>query len=217
MESLPCNNHAKHPRNCYHPFALILSIFLTISAGCAIIPENQPLAGTLVPPTATLSTYEQTQMELLETAHALATKMAANDPIATAAAIATLQIGSENNESGTNSNTVQSETISPTDEKRGPDNSVIPSDIPLPEGDLDNFHGSLSFISYSTTSNLNAVSEFYITQMQINKWNIVDTGTFITENIAQLQFTKEEKKASVTINDNPISESVSVVITIQNQ
>ena len=217
MESSPSKNHAKPSHNHYHPYALILSIFLTIGAGCAIIPENQPLTGTLVTPTATLSSNEQAELELLETAQALATKMAASDPIATAAAIVTIQIGSDNNESRTNSNSGQIETITPTDERKGPDNSIIPSDIPLPEGDLLNFYGSLSFISYSTRAEINSLSEFYITQMQINKWKIEESGTFITESIAQLQFIKPERKASVTINDNPISESVSVVITIQNK
>jgi len=198
---------------------LLLVLLLFISAGCALIPETDPQASASHESTPTSSISSPSDMDLLATAQTLATQIGGVDPVATAAAFATAQARTAalNTASGEATIRVPNETLTPTERGAGPNNAVVPDSIPIPEGDKENFISSPNFVSFTSTYALKTLTEFYVTEMQKNEWTISEIGTFITESDAQLNYLKPDRKATISLQFNLISERVTVVITVQNR
>lgn len=198
---------------------LLPVLLLFISAGCALIPETDPQASASHESTPTSSISSPSNMDLLATAQTLATQIGGVDPVATAAAFATAQARTAalNTASGDATIPAPKETLTPAEGGAGPNNTVVPDSIPIPEGGIDNFISSPNFVSFSSTFALKTLTEFYVTEMQKNEWTISGSGTFITESDARLNYLKPDREATISLQLNPLSERVTVVITILNK
>ena len=92
-----------------------------------------------------------------------------------------------------------------------------PTDIPIVEGETDNFFSSNDVVSYLTSMEFSDVLEFYQQQMSINGWEELESESIITGDTAVLNFDKSERKAIVTLSINPLDGKTIVLITMIEQ
>jgi hypothetical protein len=198
---------------------LLLFLLCAIASSCTLVPDSGPSASASDESTPTAPPDIPSDIELLATAHTVATQISNADPLRTAEAFATVQArtAAQNTKLGESPNPPPRETITPTGGGTGPGGSILPEGIAVPEFTLFNFFSSLNFVSFSSKETLNTLTEFYLVEMQKNGWTILNLGTYITISDAQLHYEKNDRKATITIQLNPISERVSVVITILNK
>jgi len=198
---------------------MVLSLSFLLAGGCVLIPDSEPQSGAPRTSKTVAPTDAPNQTELMETAQALATQVSYVDPVATAIAFATAQ--AKANEQMLSSNaqitSTPQETPTPTQARVGPNNSEIPIDIPIPEDDLENLHSSPIFLSFTTSRNIQFLTQFYLTEMSTFDWKFNDIGTYIAETDAQLNYQKPGKKATISMQTNPITGLVTVVISIQKR
>lgn len=189
---------------------LILAVYLT---GCGLIPTSTTQARPIQ--SATPESIEQSN--LMATSEALQTQIEDIDPIASAAAFATEQASSKPTDlaNARETETALQATPSPTQERTGPNGEPVPQDIPFPESYISDFYSSRNFISYFTTFDISSLTQYYIANMQPFGWKISEAGTYISETDAQLVFEKPESIATILFRQNPLSEQISVVITVQ--
>lgn len=198
---------------------LVLFLLCAIVSSCALIPDSGPSASVSDESTPTAPPDIPSDIELLATAHTIATQISNVDPLRTAEAFATVQArtAAQNTNSGESPNPQPRETLTPTGGRTGPDGRILPDGIAVPEFNLINFFSSPNFVSFSSKETLNTLTEFYLVEMQENDWTILNLGTYITISDAQLHYEKNDRKATITIQLNQISERVSVVIIILNK
>lgn len=198
---------------------IILILLCAITSSCMFIPDSDSSASASDEATATVSVNTPSDIELLATAHTLATQISAADPVGTAEVFATAQARTtaHNVNLTETSNPPPRDTLTPTGGGIGPDGSILPEGIAVPEFSVINFFSSPNFVSFSSKESLNTLTEFYLVEMQENGWTILNLGTYITISNAQLNYEKIDRKATITLQLNPISERVSVVITIMNK
>jgi len=89
-----------------------------------------------------------------------------------------------------------------------------PEDIPVVGGQKDNLFTTASIVSYSTSLTVKEVQAFYEEEMPANGWAENKDNRVSTEDTAVLQYEKSGRKATVTINLNPIAHQTIVLITI---
>ncbi|UCH61222.1 MAG: hypothetical protein JSV61_07000, partial [Anaerolineales bacterium] len=92
-----------------------------------------------------------------------------------------------------------------------------PEDIPVVEGERQNFIASSQLVSYFTRLDFQQVVDFYQAQMPANGWSLLEEGIVQAENTATLNYVKADRLASVTLTVNPLDNQTIVVITIQNR
>jgi hypothetical protein len=91
-----------------------------------------------------------------------------------------------------------------------------PTDIPIiTEGDTEEFLGSETIVSYATSWEFQSVLTFYETEMPEYGWLAESDGTLKTEQTAIINYSKQNKAATITISKNPLGETTFVLITIQ--
>jgi hypothetical protein len=90
-----------------------------------------------------------------------------------------------------------------------------PADIPLVEGDREDFTANDSLVSYSTSLQFADVVGFYKTQMPENGWTIDEQSSVETGSSAILNYSKADRTALVIINADPANNKTLVAITIQ--
>ncbi len=99
----------------------------------------------------------------------------------------------------------------------GTPNSV-PSDIPLPTPDrLEQLNSNASMVVFYTSIKYGVVVNFYKTGMVKNGWKAVAQGTMTTATTTVLNFSKDNRIASVVITFSPSDNKTGVVITIQTK
>jgi hypothetical protein len=97
----------------------------------------------------------------------------------------------------------------------GTPNSV-PSDIPLPSQDrLEQLNSNSGMVVFYTTIKYGNVVKFYKTEMVNKGWKAVAEGTTDTGKAAVLNFSKDNRTASVVVTLSPNDNKTGVVITIQ--
>lgn len=93
-----------------------------------------------------------------------------------------------------------------------------PTDIPVMDGEqASDFFGSKDVVSYSTDNDLQAVIDFYKTQMPENGWSPVPDGNMESDRAAILKFEKSERSATVTLAFNTDDQTTFVMILIVSQ
>lgn len=189
---------------------LILTVYLT---GCGLLATST----TQARPVQSATPGPISQADLLATSESLQTQVEAIDPIASAAAFATEQAlaNPQDTDNANSTEIAQEATPSPTQERTGPNGEPVPQDIPFPESNISDFYSSRNFISFFTTFEISALTQYYIANMQSYGWKLTETGTYISETDAQLVFDKTENIATILFRKNPLSEQISVVITVQ--
>ncbi len=89
-----------------------------------------------------------------------------------------------------------------------------PEDIPVIEGQKEMFYQSPVLVSYIVTVPYAQAVEFYKNQMPANGWSKVEQDWVETEMLSNLQFEKNDRKASVLLTSAPGEGKATVVITI---
>lgn len=92
-----------------------------------------------------------------------------------------------------------------------------PSDIPLVEGNREDFTATSNLVSYTTTLQFADVDSFYKTQMPENGWTLDEQSSVETGNSAILNYSKSDRTALVIINVDPANNKTIVAITIQSK
>jgi hypothetical protein len=90
-----------------------------------------------------------------------------------------------------------------------------PEDIPIMDGDKNGFVATSASVSYFTTSDLQKALTFYQTEMPKNGWTLVEAGTRIGDNDAELHYEKNGRKATVILATIPFVNQTTVVITLE--
>lgn len=89
-----------------------------------------------------------------------------------------------------------------------------PADIPLLEGERANQFNSSALVTYTSQSTFEAAVAFYEAQMPAQGWTQDTNSTLKTDNNAVLTFTKDSRRATVTITPSPYGSGILVVIAI---
>ncbi len=90
-----------------------------------------------------------------------------------------------------------------------------PADIPIVGGEIDNLIESSETVSYITPLPFDLVLGFYKNEMPLLGWAPVETGTFEAEHTAVLHFDKPDRRTSITLTTNPLTDQTIVLVTIQ--
>jgi hypothetical protein len=90
-------------------------------------------------------------------------------------------------------------------------------DIPVLEGDKEMFFQSGSLVSYLTPLPYLQVLDFYKTQMPAAGWVKVDQNWFESDKAATLNYTKDNRLATVTLGPSPGSNQTMVLILIKEK
>jgi len=99
----------------------------------------------------------------------------------------------------------------------GTPNSV-PSDIPLPQQDkLEQLNSNPGMVVFYTSIKYRTVVNFYKTEMVNKGWSAVTQGTTQTTTTSILNFSKDNRTASVVITQSSNDNKTGVVITIQTK
>ncbi len=89
-----------------------------------------------------------------------------------------------------------------------------PPNIPLVGGEINDFFGSSSLVSYTTPMNLNDVIDFYRNAMPNYGWSTGDDTSVLTSTYAVLSFMNADQRCTVTLSANPLNDDTIVLISI---
>jgi hypothetical protein len=92
-----------------------------------------------------------------------------------------------------------------------------PEDIPLlPTESINSLVATQSLVSYLTSEEYRSVTSFYSDAMPAEGWSLTSSGNLETDNLAILNFEKENRKATLTIVKNVINDQTAVTILIKD-
>ena len=89
-----------------------------------------------------------------------------------------------------------------------------PSNIPLVGGEVNDFFGSNSLVSYTTPMDLDDVVDFYRDAMPNYGWDTGDDTTVLTSTYAVLSFKNADQRCTITLSLNPLNGDTIVLISI---
>jgi hypothetical protein len=92
-----------------------------------------------------------------------------------------------------------------------------PPDIPIVEGETENFFASEVFVSYTTPMDFDEVVTYYQEEMPKNGWQSDDESSFSIEGTSLFYFTKSNRVAIVTISSEAADGATAVLITLQSE
>lgn len=139
-----------------------------------------------------------------QTAEALATELEQGGLAETAQALATEAQGSGLAETAQAVATEGSLTL-----------GEAPDDIPVMEGEKSLFFGTEEVVSYFIDADYDDVLAFYKQEMPANDWQPVASETVEAEGSAVLVYEKADRKAYVTLSQDPVQGNTIVQVTIQ--
>jgi hypothetical protein len=90
-----------------------------------------------------------------------------------------------------------------------------PADIPVVEGENQNYNASDSFVTYSTPLGLADVLNFYKTEMPNQGWTKVEEGSVETDQSAILNYDKLDRTATVVLTAGTAGGGTIVAVTVQ--
>ena len=90
-----------------------------------------------------------------------------------------------------------------------------PADIPVFEGQKDDLVSSAEIVSYISAGSFQEILDFYEREMPSNGWSKVNQDSSILENLANLTYQKNGRKAIILITHVPFISQTTVLITIQ--
>jgi hypothetical protein len=94
---------------------------------------------------------------------------------------------------------------------------TLPEDIPVVEGEKDNYIKSENIVTYQTPLDLNSVKEFYTREMPVNGWSLVENQSQLNGNNLLLVYDKPDRKSNITLQLNPLGNQTIVIIAIENK
>jgi hypothetical protein len=101
---------------------------------------------------------------------------------------------------------------------QGSNPNGVPGDIPLPPPDrLEQLNSTAGMVVFYTDMKYGNVVKFYKTGMVTAGWTAVVQGTTSTANTTVLNYSKDNRIASVVITLSPSDNKTGVVITIQTK
>jgi hypothetical protein len=89
-----------------------------------------------------------------------------------------------------------------------------PDDIPIIDGQNSDLVASPEFVSYQTDADYKTAVSFYKDGMSKNGWTLDANASFDTDAAAILDFTKDKRKATVTITPDATTKTTIILITI---
>ncbi len=89
-----------------------------------------------------------------------------------------------------------------------------PPNIPVVGGEISDFFGSDSLVSYTTPMSLDDVVDFYRNAMPNYGWGTGDDTTVLTSTYAVLSFKNADQRCTVTLSLNPLNGDTIVLISI---
>lgn len=91
-----------------------------------------------------------------------------------------------------------------------------PEDIPILSDELvTNLFTNAKIVTYTASTDLKAVVDYYETAMPAQDWIDVSDSNAITEIAAVLKFFKPDRVATITLSSTPIPEQTIILITIR--
>lgn len=94
----------------------------------------------------------------------------------------------------------------------------VPDGIPLPPLDrLEQLSSNAGMVAFFTSMKYGNVVNFYKTQMANNGWQAVEQGTTVTATSTVLNYSKDNRTASVMITYNSSDNMTGVLITVQTK
>lgn len=206
---------------------LLAVLVLAIVISCSILPE---LGGNSTEVLKTMQAYAshvnglgldataatymtQEGSKLLSTVQAVVTEHR-DEWIATAGAFTTEQ-GSKliaTAEAYSTQEDIKATIAALVTQARGLLAGTVPDDIPIMGAQTENLTQSSGMVSFTTSTDLPTVLEYYKNQMPANGWEKVEQGSLESEYSAVLNYIKGDRAASVTINRNPSGGTIVAII-----
>jgi hypothetical protein len=209
----------------------LISILLIAVFACQAVSGVQERVDTVKSTAMSVATDVQQGRDLIGTARAITTQVGGSGLIQTAQALAT-----QADESGLLS-TAQAfateqgpglvETALAVATQEGPailataqayitqaSPGTAPEDIPIIDGQKEMFYQSAELVSYIISVPYAQVVEFYKNQMPANGWTKVDQDWVETGLISNLQFEKNDRRASIVLTTSSGGNGATVLITI---
>ncbi len=93
----------------------------------------------------------------------------------------------------------------------------VPPNIPLVYGEVNDFFGSNSLVTYTTPIGLQEVVDFYRQTMPAHGWDIGSDTTVLTSGYAILSYGNSVEKATITLSKNPFNGDTIVLINISDK
>jgi hypothetical protein len=92
-----------------------------------------------------------------------------------------------------------------------------PEDIPLlPEDVINSLFATQNMVSFLTTDDHRSVISFYKDALPAEGWSLTSRGNLETDNLAILNFEKDNRRAILTVVNNAINAQTAVTILINN-
>ena len=192
----------------------LAALMILLISGCSLIPNTETSADAAHAPTPTPTEIQLDRDELVGTANAYSTMIAGGNPAATVAAHNTAQAAEAERSQPTDTSAAAYKTPSPVLGERG---VPIPADIPIPKGGVENLFNSPNLVSYTSIDDFSYLASYYESKMPNLDWTKVEAGSYGTVNAAHLIFEKSNRKVTISIQENLISQNVTVVITLRNK
>ena len=95
---------------------------------------------------------------------------------------------------------------------RGYLSGTMPDDIPIMGAQAENLVQTSNMVSYTTSTELPLVVEYYKNQMPANGWELVNQNSAESDTSAVFTYIKNDRSASVTLNRNPIGGTIVAII-----
>lgn len=152
----------------------------------------------------------------LATAQAMATELASSGFKETALAVVTQEapgLKETANAVATQGLPAMEQTIQAIAGNASPNNA--PEDIPLLEGEKENFYATSSFVSYTCSLDLATASDFYQNQMPLQGWSLQEDDSASAGGVVSLSYVKAERVATITLTE--AGSTTLVVIVIEPQ
>lgn len=92
-----------------------------------------------------------------------------------------------------------------------------PEDIPVMEGEKENYLAGEFLVSYATPVSFDEVVEFYGREMPANGWTEEEQISVKSDRVVSFGFRKGSRNVTITISANPINRKTTVVILISGQ
>ena len=187
---------------------LLISLLVGASLGCQLVNnvrEGVQMVGT---GQAIATDFGEFATQFIpsgieETAQAIATEVEQSGFLETAQSAITEQVPSLGE-------TVQAVA---TEVYTSPEDA--PADIPVMDLELSAFIGSPQSVSYFVNAELQDVVDFYKREMPAKGWTESSTNPSSDENIIELEYEKEGRKANIVITQIPFVGQTTVVISIE--
>ncbi|MCX8062840.1 MAG: hypothetical protein N3D16_09685 [Anaerolineales bacterium] len=205
----------------WKPKTLISFILFFLSLlGCNLLNTFQQNLEGVKSTVVEIATQAKGGSEVIATGQAIATQLANSQLDKTVMALATEVSQSGAIETLQALTTQQapgiSETLQAVLTQVPPIAPLAPNDIPIIESQKENLVITNSVITYQVTMPTSEVISFYKAEMPNNGWTYQPSSSQELQNFALLNYTKENRMATVTINLNPANQKTIVTINLQN-